>query len=125
MGAVKKLVVILIILVILLFGLIFVRNTVASLDSFLGGLDFEGELIPPDGHLGGSQTGDGSNDGGYDGDDATTQEATEAYQEYIAAYNRLTELMSQGLGDTPEAQQAYAEYKEAKENYEQIAKTLK
>ncbi|MFH1588570.1 MAG: hypothetical protein ABIA76_04505 [Candidatus Diapherotrites archaeon] len=58
-------------------------------------------------------------------DNITSKEATEAYQKYIAAYNKLTELMAQGKGDTPEAQQAYQEYKEAKENYEQIAKGLK
>ncbi len=60
-----------------------------------------------------------------DGSDVTTKEATEAYQDYIAAYNKLTDLMSQGKGDTPEADQAYADYLEAKENYETIAKQLK
>jgi hypothetical protein len=54
----------------------------------------------------------------------TSKEATQAYQEYIEAYNKLTDLMSQGKGDTPEAQQAYQEYKEAKEKYEQIAKAV-
>ena len=33
--------------------------------------------------------------------------------------------MAAGKGDTPEAQQAYEEYKIAKENYEQIAKAIK
>ncbi|MFH1317173.1 MAG: hypothetical protein ABII01_06640, partial [Candidatus Woesearchaeota archaeon] len=55
----------------------------------------------------------------------TTETTTAAYQEYIEAYNKLTELMSEGKGDTPEAQQAYKEYKVAKERYEQIAKGLK
>jgi len=55
---------------------------------------------------------------------ATAAEATAAYQEYIEKYNALTDLMSQGKGDTPEANQAYAEYKEAKENYEAIAQSV-
>jgi len=58
-------------------------------------------------------------------DDITAREATSAYQDYIAKYNALTDLMSQGKGDTPEATQAYTEYKEAKENYESIAQSLK
>ena len=60
-----------------------------------------------------------------DSTDTTTKEATEAYQDYIEAYNKLTDLMSAGKGDTPEAQQAYEDYKTAKEIYEQIAKALK
>lgn len=50
------------------------------------------------------------------------EEATKAYQEYIAAYNNLTDLMEQGKGHTPEAEQAYEEYKAAKEKYEQLAR---
>lgn len=57
--------------------------------------------------------------------DVTAREASKAYQDYIAAYNKLTDLMSRGLGDTPEAQQAYRDYKSAKENYEQIAQSVK
>jgi len=60
-----------------------------------------------------------------DSNETTTEPATTAYQEYIVAYNKLTDLMSEGKGDTPEAQQAYKEYKTAKERYEQIAKGLK
>jgi len=60
-----------------------------------------------------------------DSDNTASKEATAAYQEYIAAYNVLTDLMSQGKGDTPEAQQAYQDYLTAKENYEEIAKALK
>ena len=67
----------------------------------------------------------GTNPPDNDADSITSREATEAYQDYIAAYNKLTDLMSRGLGDTPEAQQAYKEYKEAKQEYEQIAKSLK
>ena len=66
-----------------------------------------------------------SPDTAVDSSKITTKEATKAYQDYIEAYNKLTELMSAGKGDTPEAQQAYQEYKEAKEIYEQIAKELK
>ena len=40
------------------------------------------------------------------------------YEQYIAAYNKLTSLMSQGKGDTPEAQAAYAEYAKVKACYE-------
>ncbi|MFA5399846.1 MAG: PA14 domain-containing protein [Dehalococcoidia bacterium] len=40
------------------------------------------------------------------------------YEQYIAAYNKLTYLMSQGKGDTPEAQAAYAEYAKVKACYE-------
>ncbi|MBN1689805.1 MAG: hypothetical protein JW901_02150, partial [Dehalococcoidia bacterium] len=40
------------------------------------------------------------------------------YAEYIAAYNKLTYLMSQGKGDTPEAQAAYEEYAKVKACYE-------
>ena len=57
--------------------------------------------------------------------DITTKEATEAYKKYLAAYNKLSDLMAQGKGDTLEADQAYQDYLEAKENYEQIAKELK
>ncbi|MFO8056445.1 MAG: hypothetical protein R6V10_04030 [bacterium] len=45
-------------------------------------------------------------------------DARKAYQEYISAYNRLTDLMSQGKGDTPEAKKAYQDYKKAKARYE-------
>ncbi len=45
-------------------------------------------------------------------------DSNEAYQQYISAYNRLTELMSQGKGNTPEAQQAYQAYLETKKRYE-------
>ena len=40
------------------------------------------------------------------------------YEQYIAAYNKLTSLMAQGKGNTPEAQTAYAEYAKAKACYE-------
>jgi hypothetical protein len=47
----------------------------------------------------------------------------QTYQWYIAAYNRLTSLMAQGKGDTPEAQKAYAAYKKAKDCYEKSQKS--
>jgi len=40
------------------------------------------------------------------------------YEQYMAAYNKLTSLMAQGKGDTPEAQAAYAEYAKVKACYE-------
>jgi hypothetical protein len=51
-----------------------------------------------------------------------TTDAKKAYADYIAAYNRLTKLMSQGKGKTPEAQAAYKAYKAAKDRYEAILK---
>ncbi|MDP7422491.1 MAG: hypothetical protein QGH40_11470, partial [bacterium] len=60
-----------------------------------------------------------------DADKITAREATKAYQDYIASYNKLTDLMSRGKGDTPEARQAYSEYKTAKELYESIAQSVK
>lgn len=55
----------------------------------------------------------------------TSSQATAAYQEYILSYNKLTDLMSRGLGDTPEGQQAYKEYQEAKIKYESLALKVK
>ena len=40
------------------------------------------------------------------------------YEQYVAAYNKLTSLMAEGKGDTPQAQQAYEEYVVAKACYE-------
>jgi len=48
--------------------------------------------------------------------------AQEAYQQYLPAYNRLTKLMAQGKGDTPEAQTAYENYKFYKDCYEAVRK---
>ncbi|NNJ86769.1 MAG: DNRLRE domain-containing protein [Akkermansiaceae bacterium] len=53
----------------------------------------------------------------------TSADAKRAYQEYIAAYNKMTSLMAKGQGDTPAAQQAYAAYKAAKDRYEAALKT--
>jgi hypothetical protein len=39
-------------------------------------------------------------------------------QEYIASYNKLTDLMSEGKGDTPVAMKAYLDWTEAKGRYE-------
>lgn len=44
----------------------------------------------------------------------------QAYQKYIAAYNKLTSLMAKGQGDTPQAQEAYQAYKKAKDEYERM-----
>jgi hypothetical protein len=66
-----------------------------------------------------------------DTDDKTTltpeknNDAKRAYQEYIAAYNKLTSLMAKGQGDTPAAQRAYQEYKAAKDKYEATLKNQK
>jgi len=59
------------------------------------------------------------------GSTVSRMDARQAYQQYIAAYNKLTNLMSQGKGDTPEAQLAYREYKAAKERYERLSAALK
>jgi len=45
-------------------------------------------------------------------------ETRSAYEKYISAYNKLTSLMAEGKGNTPEAQAAYKAYKEAKDKYE-------
>jgi len=52
----------------------------------------------------------------------TSVDARRAYQEYIAAYNRMTSLMAKGMGDTPEAKQAYQAYAAAKAKYEAAIK---
>lgn len=52
----------------------------------------------------------------------TTADARRAYQEYIAAYNKLTSLMAKGQGDTPAVKTAHAAYKVAKEKYEAAIK---
>ncbi len=51
------------------------------------------------------------------------QDAGEAYQWYIAAYNKLTSLIAKGEGDldSPATLQAYEEYKAAKACYESRA----
>ncbi|PKK90446.1 MAG: hypothetical protein CVV64_08760 [Candidatus Wallbacteria bacterium HGW-Wallbacteria-1] len=55
----------------------------------------------------------------------SAREAQIAYQDYISAYNRLTDLMTAGKGDTPEAQAAYSEYKASKEKYESLTNAMK
>lgn len=45
-------------------------------------------------------------------------DAQQAYQQYIAAYNKLTSLMAEGKGDTTQAQEAYEEYVAMKACYE-------
>ena len=50
--------------------------------------------------------------------DPNNVSAKTAYQQYIAAYNRLTALMAAGKGNTPEAKNAYNAYVEAKRRYE-------
>lgn len=125
----KKLAGILVILIITLLLLLGIRNIVSgnqSLDTLINDPHVGGNIIPynPDNGSGNGGTNPPDNTGNGSGD-ITAREATKAYQEYIAAYNKLTDLMSQGLGDTPEARQAYAEYKEAKQKYEQIAQSLK
>ncbi|MDD5398799.1 MAG: cohesin domain-containing protein, partial [Dehalococcoidia bacterium] len=46
------------------------------------------------------------------------QDTAAAYQQYIAAYNKLTYLMNNGEGNTPQAQEAYEQYAKAKACYE-------
>lgn len=72
----------------------------------------------------GPQTDDPS-DPPYSGGPANGLTVEQAYQNYIAAYNRLTSLMAAGRGDTPESQQAYQAYKAAKDSYEALLGTRK
>ena len=44
--------------------------------------------------------------------------ASNAYKEYMDAYNAMAKLMSAGKGDTPEGRQAYAYFIKAKNKYE-------
>ena len=52
------------------------------------------------------------------GQTGTVAETGCTYEQYIAAYNKLTSLMSQGQGNTPEAQIAYEQYAKIKACYE-------
>jgi hypothetical protein len=56
-----------------------------------------------------------------DREDDHTPEPEES-EAYTKAYNKLTKLMAEGKGDTPEAQDAYRKYKEAKDAYEKALK---
>ena len=57
-----------------------------------------------------------------DSQGADDKAKNDAYQQYIAAYNKLTQLMSQGKGDTPQAQRAFKNYTYEKQRYENILK---
>ena len=50
--------------------------------------------------------------------------AKDAYQQYLPAYNKITQLMQQSEGDTPRTQRAYENYKFYKDCYEAFTKTL-
>lgn len=67
-----------------------------------------------------SGTGSSSNSGqtGTGGVYECPQDVKEAYQQYIAAYNKLVYLNSEGEGNTPAAQIAYEQYAKAKACYE-------
>jgi hypothetical protein len=57
---------------------------------------------------------------------ATGQPETEGksgctYEQYMAAYNKLTSLMSQGKGDTPQGKDAYEQFAKIKACYESSA----
>lgn len=67
---------------------------------------------------GGKHQDEGDRDHGTDG--GANDAAKQAYQRYIAAYNRLTFLMSQGKGNTPDAKNAYQAYQQAKRQYEEF-----
>lgn len=78
---------------------------------------------------GGGKTDTGTTSGSTGGstvssDSFSAREAQVAYQDYISAYNKLTDLMTAGKGDTTEAQDAYQEYKSAKEKYESLTNAL-
>ncbi len=51
-----------------------------------------------------------------------SRDTRKAYQEYIAAYNHLTDLMSQGKGDTEAAKRAHEAYVATKQRYEESLK---
>ena len=47
------------------------------------------------------------------------------YQEYVDVYNKYTEKINQGLGNSPEAVEAYDYFKEVKADYEKCVANLK
>lgn len=49
-------------------------------------------------------------------------ETTQAYEEYMEAYNAMTRLMAAGQGDSPEGKAAYQKFSLAKEKYEDFLK---
>ena len=49
---------------------------------------------------------------------SASETTKEAYQRYIAAYNKMTSLMAEGKGDTPAGQAAYQDYVKQKKIYE-------
>ena len=53
-------------------------------------------------------------------DPVVSGDVQQAYQEYIAAYNKLTSLMASGQGDSPAAASAYQAYLQAKTLYEAL-----
>ena len=50
---------------------------------------------------------------------ADCTDSRKAYQGYIDAYNKMTDLMAEGRGETQEAKDAYKSYKEKKACYEE------
>lgn len=66
---------------------------------------------------GGTTDNNNNNNNNQAGDPAQIKAA---YEKYVASYNRLSQLMSEGKGETPEAQQAYNEYRQAKEEYNRL-----
>jgi hypothetical protein len=55
----------------------------------------------------------------------TPQEVQASYQAYLKAYNRLTELESEGKRDTPEGREARREYETAKAIHERLKEKQK
>ncbi len=51
-----------------------------------------------------------------------TMREKDAYERYVAAYNKLTQLNAENRGDTVEAQRAFEKYKYEKKRYEKIIK---
>ena len=60
---------------------------------------------------------------GTGGEYECPRDAQQAYQQYMAAYNRLATLMAKGKGDTPEGQEAYQEFSKAKTCYDSQGQT--
>ena len=97
-------------------GILKVSTTAKSITDSLEGqeLTFDSEFIIIKGNEESKDSGSISNE------DCTDSE--KAYEEYIEAYNKLTDLMNKGKRDTPEAEEAYEEYKKAKDCYDQSVK---
>lgn len=72
------------------------------------------------GNINNGGTVNNNNNNNNNGQAGDPEQIKAAYQRYVAAYNRLSQLMSEGKGESPEAQSAYAEYRDAKAEYNRL-----